>query len=104
MLLVMHVVACVWLYTGESTPGSWITSESAGIGEDTDPTKKYITSLYWVVTTLTTVGYGDYKGFTTKEYLVTMIVEFIGILFFSVIMGSINEIFLVNDGDSDIID
>jgi hypothetical protein len=104
LLLVMHVVACVWLYTGETTTGSWITHQSDGIGIETESTKKYITSLYWVVTTLTTVGYGDYKGFTTKEYLVTMIVEFIGILFFSVMMGSINEIFLVNDGDSDIID
>ena len=65
-----------------------------------NPVTKYITSIYWVVTTLTTVGYGDYKGFTSSEYIVTMIVEFIGILFFSIMMGSINEIFL-DGGDSD---
>lgn len=57
-----------------------------------------------MVTTLTTVGYGDYKGFTSTEYIVTMIVEFIGILFFSIMMGSINEIFLENSAETDIID
>lgn len=99
LLLVMHVVACVWLRTGETTIGSWITHPANGIGAESDSVTKYITSFYWVVTTLTTVGYGDYKGYTTTEYIITMIVEFIGILFFSVMMGSINEIFLVNDGD-----
>jgi len=52
------------------------------------------------VTTLTTVGYGDFKGFTTEEYIFTMLVEFCGILFFSIMMGSINEIFL-DGGHSD---
>jgi hypothetical protein len=67
--------------------------------EDATPSTKYITSIYWVVTTLTTVGYGDYKGFTTNEYIFTMVVEFIGILFFSVIMASVNDI--LDDGSSD---
>jgi hypothetical protein len=35
----------------------------------------YITALYWVITTLTTVGYGDIKGLTYQEYLFTMAVE-----------------------------
>lgn len=65
---------------------------------------KYVTSIYWVVTTLTTVGYGDVRGFTSTEYIVTMFVEFIGILFFSIMMGSINEIFLESNAESDIID
>ena len=63
----------------------------------------YITSFYWVVTTLTTIGYGDYKGFTINEYIYTMFVEFAGIAFFSFIMGSINNVFF-SDDDLDIIE
>lgn len=64
----------------------------------------YISSIYWAITTLSTVGYGDFKGYTTIEYLYTMGVEFIGIGFFSFIMGSINKIILSQGRDQDIID
>lgn len=51
---------------------------------------QYVTSIYWVITTLTTVGYGDYKGYTPEEYMFQMIIEFLGIGVFSFLMGSIN--------------
>jgi len=57
-----------------------------------------------VVTTLTTVGYGDYKGYTVFEYFFTYIIEFVGIVFFSIMMGSINTILENTDGDLDITD
>lgn len=94
----------MWL--GHHIQGSWINHEENGMPEEqaSDPTTVYITSFYWVVTTLTTVGYGDYKGYTWQEYVYTMFVEFIGIAFFSFIMGSINNILLVDGDDSDIIE
>ncbi len=35
----------------------------------------YIASLYWTFATLSTLGYGDIVGFTTEEYIYTMLVE-----------------------------
>jgi hypothetical protein len=35
----------------------------------------YISCLYWVITTLTTVGYGDIRGYNSYEQLYTMAVE-----------------------------
>jgi len=64
----------------------------------------YLKSIYWVITTLTTVGYGDYKGYTVQEYLVQMIVEFTGIGIFSYLMGSINNLVGSESTLQDIID
>jgi hypothetical protein len=69
-------------------------------GEKVNRTMLYITSFYWAVTTLATVGYGDVKGFTWQEYSFNMFVEFIGIAFFSFVMGSINNIFLTDTSNS----
>jgi hypothetical protein len=106
MLIMMHLVACTWLWIGENVRESWISNPEGGItdGLDSDRQTKYITAFYWVVTTLATVGYGDIKGYTWEEYAFNMFVEFIGIAFFSFIMGSINNIFMADNGSSDIID
>lgn len=59
------VVECSWLDQDGDNGGC-----DSGIAVDrTNKTNVYITSIYWVITTLTTVGYGDYKGYTPKEYL-----------------------------------
>jgi hypothetical protein len=36
---------------------------------------RYIIAVYWVVTTLATVGYGDFKGYNSDEYLFQIGVE-----------------------------
>ena len=103
----MHVIACGWIMVGEHPVyGTWLTNDSFNISKSefrTDATTVYITSLYWVVTTLTTVGYGDIYGTTKEEFIYTMIVEFIGILVFSIIMSTVNS-FLSAQGDVDIVE
>lgn len=67
-------------------------------------TQVYIRASYFIITTLTTVGYGDFRGFTNNEYIFQMAVEFIGIGFFSFLMGSINNILIQESKLQDIID
>ena len=49
-------------------------------------------SYYFIVTTLTTVGYGDIVGVSQSEYIFQMIIEFLGIFLISILMGTINGI------------
>lgn len=53
----------------------------------------YINAFYFILTTITTVGYGDISGSTTAEYLFSMCVEFIGLTFFSFLTGTISVMF-----------
>jgi hypothetical protein len=57
-----------------------------------------------VVTTLTTVGYGDIYGFGNQQFLFTMIVEFLGILVFSIIMSSVSTALGSSSRDIDIVE
>ena len=64
----------------------------------------YVIAIYWVITTLTTVGYGDFKGYTAPEYLFQIIVEFVGIVLFSFLMNLINGFFVMEKTLQDLID
>lgn len=49
----------------------------------------YIFSLYWCFTVLTTVGYGDFAGGNTREFVFSIILEFCGLTFFALLTGLI---------------
>lgn len=53
---------------------------------------------------LTTVGYGDFHGSTETEYSFSMVVQFSGLTFFSILMGSISGIFNTSDNFDDLIE
>jgi len=105
LLSLMHILACCWLYIGLNATDSWIDQSTPEyIPEGVSNLHLYLFSLYWVTATLTTVGYGDIRGYSEGEYIFTMAVEFIGIGVFSFIMGSINTVFIAHDSSADIIE
>ncbi|CAN0527472.1 unnamed protein product [Ectocarpus sp. 8 AP-2014] len=62
----MHWVACGWhlLADMEDADLSWIVKDGL---EDAPASTLYVTSVYWTVTTLSTVGYGDIFASTIAE-------------------------------------
>ena len=52
----------------------------------------YTTGLYWTVTTITTVGYGDISATNTAERIVASIIMIIGVIAFSFSTGSLSSI------------
>ena len=57
-----------------------------------EPVQVYIFSLYWVFTVLTTVGYGDYAGSNTREFIFSITLEFCGLTFFALLTGLITPL------------
>jgi hypothetical protein len=72
--------------------------------KENDFTSIYIAAVYFILQTLTTVGYGDLCGTTQNEHIFSMILEFIGLSFFSFLMGSINNMLKKSDNFESLID
>lgn len=59
--------------------------------------ESYITSIYWVLTTLATVGFGDYAPVTDHGKIYTIFMYITGIGLISVLIGKmINSVYLID--------
>ena len=54
--------------------------------------EKYLTSVYFTVTTITTVGYGDVSISTKMEKIFCIMIMLIGVIAFSFASGSLASI------------
>jgi hypothetical protein len=48
----------------------------------------YITSIYFIITTFSSVGYGDVIGITLTECVFNIVVEMLGIIVFGYMIGT----------------
>jgi hyperpolarization activated cyclic nucleotide-gated potassium channel 2 len=87
-----HWTACIFFYVGyeESMiePDTWLMSSGV---IDMDLEDKYVTSMYWAITTMATVGYGDYSPKTTAEQFVAILAQIIACGIFGYAVGSLGS-------------
>jgi hypothetical protein len=89
VMLLMHWLACGWFFTAfaDGFPASsWAVTANihqAGLAD------QYIRSLYWTITTMTTVGFGDITPNRSIEYLYTSLVMLLGASLYAFIIGGI---------------
>ena len=95
VILLTHIMACIWIAIGRVEDNGWVNSFISEQASPENPNPSsfdyfkeiYSNAFYFILTTITTVGYGDISGSTTIEYLFSMGVEFIGLTFFSFLTG-----------------
>lgn len=92
IIFIAHWIACFFWYVGSSEltnkGQSWILI--AGI-QDSAVEDKYLTSLYWAFTTMTTVGYGDVHPSTPNERLYGFFAMLVATGVFAYTVGNIGE-------------
>ena len=81
--VITHWLACIWgiIYPPES-------------GQNL--TEYYIKCLYWAVTTITTVGYGDITPTNSLGRFFTMMVMLVGVGLYGFVIGNFSQMFAQN--------
>ena len=60
---------------------------------DSDLTKDWCFAFYWTMTTLTSVGYGDYTAQSMSEHRLVLLLEMAGVVVWSVMIFSMDKAF-----------
>jgi hypothetical protein len=76
-LIIIHFIACGWMAFNPE-PNS-------------DPVSFYIKCLYWAVTTLTTIGYGDITPSGNISRIYTMVIMILGVGTYGVVIGTVSK-------------
>jgi len=80
VMIVAHWAACGWIAVGGGNIGPEWTANGYLF---------YIRSLYWSITTMTTIGYGDVTPVTSTQTIFAMIMELIGAGLYGYVVGSV---------------
>lgn len=83
-----HLAACSWVLITHVDLGvyepSWIEVEELFTSSSTDI---YVCSLYFIVQTMTTVGYGDLSVNNTSEFMLEILLKLAGVFLFSLVQS-----------------
>ncbi|CAN0573553.1 unnamed protein product, partial [Ectocarpus sp. 12 AP-2014] len=92
MTYIAHILGCMWhwLVTFEAEGISW--ASKFGVEEVVQASlgTRYVASIYWAFTTMTTVGYGDIVVTTTVERCFCVVGMLIGATVFGYIVGNVS--------------
>lgn len=102
-LVVAHVAGCLWYALArfhENVDDTWIVSR--GI-EESEIIDQYLASMYFIITTLTTVGYGDISASTNAEIIVAILLMMGGVLGYSISVGTVSSVLMQEDQRNTII-
>ena len=94
----LHISSCLFVFLSEfdlDVENTWRYSEPYDSYGTFD---LYITSIYYVTTTMSTVGYGDISGGTASERIFCMVLMITGVIAFNLISGAIGA--LITNYDS----
>uniref|UniRef100_A0A671RV41 Voltage-gated delayed rectifier potassium channel KCNH4 n=1 Tax=Sinocyclocheilus anshuiensis TaxID=1608454 RepID=A0A671RV41_9TELE len=102
--LLAHWMACVWYIIGRSeiennSPGSWdigwlheLGKRLAVLGGGPSIRSSYVTSLYFALSSLTSVGFGNVSANTDSEKIFSICTMLIGALMHAAVFGNVTAI------------
>lgn len=104
LVMSVHILACIWVMQvnltteSDNNDGTWLEGIEMGQFE------LYLTSFYYAVTTITTVGYGDVSITSQLEKILCIIIMLGGCITFAFASGSLASIIQQYDDNKKIYD
>lgn len=83
---IIHLLACIWISLGSGTAGP-----------DSNKYNEYVKAVYWTMTTLTTVGYGDISAKVPEQMMFTCLVQVLGVAVFGFILSNVASLLARSD-------
>jgi CRP-like cAMP-binding protein len=105
MFAITHWSACAWYMVGvaslQDTDGNGTNWINKFMHDATDIGTKYVYSVYFALTTMTTVGYGDISATNFSEVQFVLVLLFIASIVFAGLMGALTDLIgnLNNEGN-----
>lgn len=96
-LSITYIIGCFWYMISENLNTAQDVASDRTFAASLDYKgysnwRKLIISCYFTLTTLSTVGYGDFYPLSDMERMIAVFLMLIGVAFFSYIIGSFLEI------------
>ena len=88
LFITLHFGTCIFIFIGRNSYPSWINAMQI---ENESFTHIYLCSLYYLIATITTVGYGDIYGRTIKEIIFQIILLIIGTCTYSYLISVVSN-------------
>lgn len=88
--LITHIFGCLWILMGtlaEDIDETWMSDY-----KEMTNINLYLTSVYFTITTITTVGFGDISGTNSLERIFCIFTMVAGVIAFSFASGSLASI------------
>jgi len=76
ILMAAHQIACLWILVSGNPDGL-------------APLDRYISSFYWTITTIATIGYGDITPKGSQQMLFVILIELLGAAMYGLVIGNI---------------
>jgi len=95
MLIFINLLGCIWWFVAviEGLPNSWVPYASVNFDlEDASKPSQYVTSIYFAMTVITTVGFGDITPQTVAEMIVAVIFMACAVFYFGYIVNAVSQI------------
>lgn len=79
IVIASHFISCIWIALGK-------------VSADLTPWENYLRAVYWTITTLTTIGYGDITPSTNPQIAFTIVIQITGVGMYGFIVGNISNL------------